>query len=142
MVLKTLGFLKYGTVDALANSAGANARAINTDCNWTGQTQCNRLKDWLDNEGAQEQAILDILEYNYEKLQKSTLQIVNLENNQLAGLLTVSYVFDLDSARNLLYFFLGTNSQGDTADSKGIYCSMYYYAGSSAYDFGTQVENA
>jgi hypothetical protein len=141
VLLQNLGFLRDGTIEQLINVPGANAQAINAECNWTGLNQCNSVSNWKDDPGSQEQAILDAFALNAERLPKISAKFTALENNQKAGILLVSFVFGIQAARDLLNFFVGV-SDSDPVDSRGYHQSMYYYAGSSAFDFGTDVENS
>ena len=138
-VLEALGYLKTGTVDSVKNQPGANALAINAGSNWTGLNQINSVTDWFNSPGIQERAVVDLYRYNQQKLSSVSSLINTLESNQLAGLLLVAHIAGVPEALRLLNYNLGKISSADTVL---ITLNQYFYAGSSAYDFGTQVEKA
>lgn len=138
-VLEALGYLKIGSVDRVKNQPGANALAVNTGSNWTGKNQINSVTDWFQSAGTQEQAVTDLYLYNRQKLSSVSSLIATLESNKLAGLLLVAHVAGVAEALRLLNYNLGKIT---TVDESLNTLNQYFYAGSSAYDFGTQVEKA
>lgn len=137
--LEALGYLKTGTVDGVKNQPGANALAINTGSNWTGQNQINSVTDWFNSPGIQERSVVDLYLYNCQKLKDLSALIVTMEPNKLAGLLLVAHIAGVSEALRLLNYNLGKIATLDGALDN---LNQYFYAGSSAYDFGTQVEKA
>lgn len=138
-VLEALGYLKIGSTDVVKNQPGANALAINAGSNWTGQYQINSVTDWFNSPGIQERAIVDLYRYNRQKLIAQSVLIAALETNKMAGLLLVAHIAGVAEALRLLNYNLGKISTVDGAINN---LNQYFYAGSSAYDFGTQVEKA
>ena len=137
--LEALGYLKTGTVDSVKNQPGANALAINAGSNWTGLNQINNVTDWFNSPGIQERAVVDLYQYNRQKLTSLSALTATLEPNKLAGLLMVAHIAGVDEALRLLNYNLGKISTENVALNN---LNQYFYAGSSAYDFGTQVEKA
>lgn len=137
--LETLGYLKTGSTEAVKNQPGANALAINTGSNWTGQNQINSVTDWLLSPGVQERSVVDFYLYNRQKLVERSALTATLNPNQLAGLLLVAHIAGVSEALRLLNYNLGKITTLDGALSN---LNQYFYAGASAYDFGTQVEKA
>jgi hypothetical protein len=65
--------------------------------------------------------------------------ISTLTTAQLAGLLLVAHIAGIPESLRLLNYNLGKLTTTDPALNT---LNQYFYAGSSAYQFGTQVEKA
>lgn len=138
-VLETLGYLKKGATESVKDQPGANALAINTGSNWTGLNQINSITDWFNSPGVQERAVVDLYQLNLRHLNSISSVVSSLESNKLAGLLLVAHVSGGSEALRLLNYNLGKIAVLDDFLDR---MNQYFYAGSSAYDFGTQVEKA
>lgn len=138
-VLEALGYLKTGSVTLVKNQPGANALAINTGSNWAGLYQINSITDWFNSPGIQERAAVDLYQHNLKKLNAVSSLISSLDLNVRSGLLLVAHIAGVTEALRLLNYNLGKISTADVILSN---LNQYFYAGSSAYDFGTQVEKA
>jgi hypothetical protein len=137
--LELLGYLKSGTQDSLRNQNGANALAINAGSNWTGLNQINSATDWKNSAGVQEQAVVNLYQLNLAQMKKINQTVSALSPDQIAGLLLVAHVAGVTEALRLLNYNLGKTASADASLSQ---LNQYFYAGSSAYSFGTVVEKA
>jgi hypothetical protein len=137
--LELLGYLKSGTQDSLRNQNGANALAINAGSNWTGLNQINNVTDWKNSAGVQEQAVVNLYQLNLTQMKKINQTVSALSSDQIAGMLLVAHVAGVTEALRLLNYNLGKTASADASLSQ---LNQYFYAGSSAYSFGSLVEKA
>jgi hypothetical protein len=140
--LQLLGYLKLGTVEALAGQDDDNALAIETEAAWTGLGQCNRATDFLNNTGEQEVAIQSLWQWNSQWLAQHTIFFSGLSTDQQAGILLVAQVTDIVATIKFYDFLMGRNDSGNSVDQLGNSLMAYFNAGIAASNFGFQLNLA
>jgi hypothetical protein len=113
LVLNDLGYVK---ATVRQNSA------LQQESSWTGKNGVKNIDAWLNNETAQESAMLELTKRNYSTLVRLGVLTTTSPPRRVSGLLAVAHLLGAGGAANYA-------RTGQGADGNGVSGNVYYRAG-------------